>query len=340
MGRSVLRLLILLLPSFLFAGTFTHAINNYHNSAVSFKDYQGVNTTSGVLLFSEKPFEKGLCSKESLQLGVCLLKKSASNSSIKKLPLKVLSRYPKNVVALSGKSVVSLSVTRESLGIQDLAKLNQSVKTGSVVLGSCGTLRGFTTNDHLLTSDLINYFLYKKPQFSSVGAHFSQTKQGIVVTTVNPFFSYGRFKVGDKVLYHNGKKYGIKQLLDTIMRYKPGTKIYFKVLRAGQKVPIQIITKPLLGGGVLAETYLEQYGLRFNKMLHIVKIDSAGANNLKHLLLGDRLVAINGIAVKDEEDIEHFFSSFKPNKMQLTLLFERHGLQFFIHIPANKMLTL
>ena len=335
MEAKVRLLALLCIPFFLYASSFTQAIKNYETATFKYQNQKAIRLANGILIFSEKPLKKEAFTKSSIQLGLYFLKKS-----IKKPSIKVLSRYPKNLIAIQDHNSMQTKITQESYGLQSLAQLSKRVALKSLLFGSCGTLRGINTSKGVLTSDLINLFLYKEPRYSSVGAVFKKTQKGIEVVAVNPFFAYGGFKVGDVVLAHQGRRYDIKRLLDTIIRYKVGTKSLFTINRLGKKEHIAVVTKPLLGGGVLAYTFLEHYGFRFDKELKIVERSKDALAPLKGLINGDRLISINGIVVKNEAEIQSYLSHFKPHLGKISLLFERNGLQFFIHIPANRMLHL
>ena len=83
-----------------------------------------------------------------------------------------------------------------------------------------------------------------------------------------------------------------------------------------------------LSGGYKVETYLEKYGITFDKNLYIIKLDTTKKDY--GLKLGDQLLQVNAKPVKNQEDVMEHVSDFK---FHATLLFERNAnFQFFVNM--------
>ncbi len=301
----------------------------------SYKFFQGKHsyqTPFGWLLFSKEPIEN--YQRSEPLLGLYLL-----NEKQKKAALKVLKRHPKNVAAITKAAFAKNRIVNEGLGLDRLAVLKEPSFEGTALFGACCTLRGFVTPYGVVTSDYLLRFLKQKKPFATAGIRLKEIKGKIIVAEVNPFFASNPFVKGDEILFMDGKGHTLATLTNSILFSKVGSKHAFRIKRQGLERGVQIYLKERLGGGVLAETYIEQYGFRFNRDLEIVFIDNKSIAYQLGLKTGDTLRSINNISVKSDKDVRDFFIQGIPDQ-KLRLLFERSGLQFNAYIPNNIMLTL
>jgi hypothetical protein len=301
----------------------------------SYKFSQGkhlYHTRYGWLFFSDKP-EKNYISYEPL-LGLYILSPKDAHAQ-----LKMLNRHPKDVAVLTNKTFEKKRIINEGLGIDRLALLDHSTYTGTALFGACCTLRAFAVGNELVTSDYLLHYLRNKQAFATAGIRFEKIKGKIIVVDVNPFFEFNPFKVGDEIIYFNGKKRSMDSLAKEILFSKVGSKHFFKVKRNGKLEGLSLYFKKRLGGGVLADTYLEHFGFRFNRDMKIVFIEKGSLASIRGLKAGDKLISLNNEVVLDDASLRKVVQ--KPfKKEQLRLLFERHGLAFNIYFPTKQMLTL
>ena len=117
-------------------------------------------------------------------------------------------------------------------------------------------------------------------------------------------------------------------LMQKILFAKIGSMHNVKVKRDNKTINIKVKSQKRLSGGYKIETYLEQYGLTFDKNLYLIKIDKSKKNY--GLKLGDKLLQANSRDVKNQNDVMKYISDFK---FHATLLFERNAsFQFFVNM--------
>ena len=252
-------------------------------------------------------------------------------------PLKVLNRYPKEVALYTKDGYKPNKITKEALSLSSLATLQYPSSEQHVVMGQCCTLRGFNTPWGVITSEYINHFLSRPTKtWSSAGITLSAHTQGAKVVDVDPFFAYNAFKVGDIILLHEGKKVQADTLEKSLQFAQLGTIQRFKVSRNNQTIEVAQTLKTKLGGGVIAKTYLEHFGMRFDKNLKIHSILPTSHASTQGLARGDRLRAIDGVYVTSEEEVRRYVSTHKLGE-KIELILERAGLQFFVYFPSDIM---
>lgn len=316
-----------------FAGDFMQAQKNYKNSSITVKGVPAFKTDKGWLAFSVVPIDSSVVKRSDPNLGLYLLK------SKQKAPvLKVLNKNPKEVATVTAKNHIKNRVIQEQYGLSDLAQLQRRVPVGNVIMGNCATLRGFSAKDGFVSSRFINDFMYKKDNYTTVGFRLKGSKKGMVVASVNPFFEYNPFEVGDLILYHDAKKESMYALTDSVLRSRRGARHFFLVKRGKSIRHLQVIAKKRFGGGIYADTFLEHLGFNFTKNLDFVFATKNSFAAHLHLKRGDQLIAINNQKVKSDKAIRGILSSIDLG-VPLRVLMQRGNFQFFIHIPTTTMIT-
>lgn len=326
---------LLILSSFIavvYANDFNHCHQEVKKSYKFSQDRHYYHTKYGWLVFSTKHM-MGATRSEPL-LGLYLFKDKEDRGF-----LKVLKKHPKEVAAITAKSMKRNRILNEGLGIDRLAALKYKSFQGAGIFGSCCTLRGINSDLGVVTSDYIFHFLKNKKRFATAGIRVSDIDGKLIVTDINPFFASNPFKKGDEILYFDGYKYSLESLTRKILFSSVGSKHYFRIKRNGSMLKKGIFLKERLGGAILADTYLEHYGFQFDTNLVMVSVRPKSIVGKLGLLPGDILKSINNTLVKNDTDIRTFLNKgLKTETMRLII--ERDGLQFTIYLPSNIMLTL
>ena len=139
-------------------------------------------------------------------------------------------------------------------------------------------------------------------------------------------FTY--FEKGDVILSLNGKKAGdAASFMRKILFSKLGTQHRIKVQRNGKVLSLKVLTQLRYGGGFVSDTYLESRGIYFDETLTIIKIKDSFKNY--GLLVGDRLIGVNGKRVSSSVALQEHISNYKDFSL---LLLERENFQFFVKI--------
>ena len=234
-----------------------------------------------------------------------------------------------------GTAMVNEKIAKEGktltnqIGLNRLAHYNTKVKRPALITSSCCSLEGIATGDGVIQKEYIRRFLSKVPVgYSDIGIRVKNEKGLVLVSASNPYLKKNPFQKGDCILSHNGKRVkAASTFIRDILFSKLGSTHKIKIKRNGKFLTLKVKATKRYGGGNISDTFLEQKGIYFDKKLHIVKL----SNRYKAygMLLGDKLLQVNGTTVKNQEELLRYIEKFKDFT---SLLFERRKFQFFVNI--------
>lgn len=247
-----------------------------------------------------------------------------------KYPFKINMRYPSGIAMVTNSRAKETRIVKRQVGLNEFAQIKTKKKAPSLLTNSCCSLEGIVTGRGIIEKAYIKRFIDKKDiRYGDIGIRVKDTKKGIEVVSYDPFMKKNPFKKGDYILAMDGHsvKYSAT-LMQRILFSKIGSTHNVKVRRNGKIISIKVRTQKRLSGGYKVETYLEKYGLTFDKNLYIIRIDKT--KKFYGLMLGDQLLKVNTHEVKRQEDVMKYMSDFKFHP---TLLFERNAnFQFFVNM--------
>jgi len=231
--------------------------------------------------------------------------------------------------ALTSKMITEGKIIKNQIGLNRFAIFNEVVSAPSLLLNSCCALDGLITPQGIIEKEYIDNFLNsKKLEYGDIGVRVNDEKNLVIVQRVNPFDSSIEFIKGDRIVSIDKKKIkNSSEFMKKILFSKLGKKIKIKIKRNNKFLTIDTIIKKRYGGGYISDTFLEAKGLYFSEDLTILKI---GDEFKKYgLLVGDKLLQVNGKKVNTISDIRKNIDDFK---YFASLLFTRENFQFFVNI--------
>ncbi len=324
MLRVFIALNFLFLNIYACEGGYSSCINKVkHSKTLQNKTLQIPISTNKRLVFShQKPYGKILKYDPFLSLYIVEDKQSFKH------PFVINMRYPSGIASVTDKKAIELKIKKRQVGINQFAISNRKIIAPAVVTSSCCSLEGIVTERGIIEKEYIKRFIEKKDtRYADIGIRVKDTKEGILVTSYDPFMKENPFQKGDYILSLDGKKIKYSSsLMQRILFAKIGSTHNVKVKRNKKIINIKVRSQERLSGGYKVETYLENYGLTFDKNLRIIRIDMSK----KHygLVLNDRLMQVNKHIVTKQEDVMKYISDFKYHPK---LLFERNdNFQFFV----------
>ncbi len=234
-----------------------------------------------------------------------------------------------------GTAIVNEKIAKEGkilanqIGLNRLAHYNAKVKRPALITSSCCSLEGIATSQGIIQKEYIRRFLSKVPVvYSDIGIRVKNEKGLVFVSASNPYLKNNPFQKGDCIVLHNGKRVkAASTFARDILFSKVGSTHTIKIKRNGKFLTLKVKASKRYGGGNISDTFLEQKGIYFDKKLHIVKLSKK--YKLYGLLLGDKLLQVNGTTVKNQEELLRYIEKFKDFT---SLLFERRKFQFFVNI--------
>jgi hypothetical protein len=214
-------------------------------------------------------------------------------------------------------------------GLDAFAKMASSNEPNAVVMCLCCEIYGIAIGlGDFIESEYIHNFVTKKEDtYGSFGVRFDKVGKKIVVKTIDPFCKNRSLELGDEILSIDGKAISeLWRLKREILFGTPMDKRTLKIKRDGKAQKIVATLSQRYGGGVLSDTFLERYGLYFDKSLILL-----GAQSFK-LKVGDRLIEVDGKKVSSFDDVRQILST--ANK-RARLLFSRDKFEFFVEIDES-----
>ena len=220
-------------------------------------------------------------------------------------------------------------VLKNQVGLNSFATFSQKTTTPALITSSCCSLEAIVTPEGIIQKEYLKRFLSSsKVAYSDIGIRVKNEGGYVLVSESDPYMKNNLFKKDDCILTFDGVKIkAASVLMRKVLFSKIGSKHKVQVKRDGKVLNLLVETSKRYGGGYVSDTFLEQKGVYFDKQLHITKLSQ---NFLGYgLLVGDRLIQVNGAEVKTQKELRKHIEGFKDFS---SLLFERRNFQFFVNI--------
>jgi len=231
------------------------------------------------------------------------------------------------VVTKSG--AVEGRIVHNQVGLNSLASFSEKYKVPALLTSSCCALEGIVTSKGIIQKEYVYRFLSnQRSEYSDIGIRVKNKSGEVVVVARDPYMVNNPFKKGDKILSYDGKKVNAASVfMRELLFSKVGSKHKLKIQRDKEILEFSVVTFRRYGGGHLSDTFLESKGLYFDDKLGIVKLSQEF--KVYGLHVGDRLISVNGVLVKTQEQLRKYIEDFNDYS---SLLFERNDFQFFVNI--------
>ena len=247
-----------------------------------------------------------------------------------KYPFDINMRLQLGTAAVNGKTFTEGKVLHSQVGLNNLGVYSAKMKAPAIITSSCCSLEGILTSEGFIDKYYLKNFIENKSaEYGDIGIRVADQRKCIKIIASNPYLKNNPLKRGDCVISFDGKKvFSSAALMKKILFSKVGSKHTIQIKRDGKLYTFKDIESlKRTGGGEISDTFLEFRGIYFNKKLYVVKLN-------KHfkeygLKLGDRLIQVNGVRVKNQDELREYVENFKDFS---SLLFERNNFQFFVNI--------
>jgi len=234
-----------------------------------------------------------------------------------------------------GSAIVNDKVSKEGkilknqIGLNSLGVYSTRFSTAALITSSCCSLEGIYTPRGVIQKEYIQRFLSKEPAtYSDIGIRVKNEAGFVIVSTSNPYLKNNPLKKDDCILEFDGKKVKAASIfMRRVLFSKIGSKHTVKVKRGSKYMTFKVVSSLRYGGGMISDTFLEHKGIYFDETLHIVGLNQEFIDY--GLLLGDQLLQVNGVKVKNQNELLSYIENFKDFS---SLLFSRRNFQFFVDI--------
>lgn len=233
------------------------------------------------------------------------------------------------LASVNNRYAIAGKIVKNQIGLNVFASFNKSLFAPALLINSCCDLEAIVTPRGIIEKEYLQRFIQTKNiDYSDIGIRVKNEKGFVIVSANNPFMKDNKFQKDDCILEYDGKKVKKASLfMKKVLFCKVGSLHSVKIKRNTKIFKFNLKTHKRFGGGYISDTFLEQKGIYFGKDLHISKIEQKSQNY--GLLLGDKLIQVNGKIVDTQQDVMESISNFKDIS---TLLFERENFQFFVQI--------
>ena len=234
-----------------------------------------------------------------------------------------------------GSAIVNDKVSKEGkivknqIGLNSLGIYTTHFKKPALITSSCCSLEGIATPDGVIEKEYLRRFLSDAPAvYSDIGIRVKNEDGFVIVSAANPYLENNLFKKGDCIVELDSLKVQAASVfMRRILFSKVGSKHTIKIKRDDKFMTFKVVSSVRYGGGAISDTFLEHKGIYFDDTLHIVGLSP---HFIEYgLVLNDQLLQVNGVKVKNQNELRNYIENFKDFS---SLLFSRRNFQFFVNI--------
>jgi len=220
-------------------------------------------------------------------------------------------------------------ILKNQIGLNSLAVYSTSFSKPALITSSCCSLEGIYTPCGVIQKEYIKRFLSKSPAiYSDIGIRVKNEACFVIVSASNPYLEKNPLKKDDCVLEFDGKKVSAASVfIRRVLFSKIGSKHTVKVKCGSEYMTFKVVSSLRYGGGMISDNFLEHKGIYFDETLHIVELSQAFIDY--GLVLSDQLLQVNGVKVKNQNELLSYIENFREFS---SLLFLRRNFQFFVDI--------
>ena len=306
-------------------GGYTSCIAKIKDSHTIRKDALYIPVTKHRLLVYSKQKPQAKIVKYDPFLSLYLIKDEAKFA----YPFSVNMRLQLGTAIVNNKTSQEGKTLKNQIGLNSLAHYSVKFSKPALITSSCCGLEGIATSNGVIQKEYLKRFLSKAPaSYADIGIRVKNEKGFVIVRASNPYLAQNPFKKGDCIVAFDGKKVKAASVfMRKVLFSKIGSKHSVKIKRGEKFMNLKVISSKRFGGGAVSDTFLEQKGIYFDETLHIVGLSE---HFIKFgLVLGDQLLQVNGVKVKNQAELLAYIENFKDFS---SLLFTRRNFQFFVNI--------
>ena len=246
-----------------------------------------------------------------------------------KFPFSVNMRLQLGTAIVNDRVAKEGKILTNQIGLNKLGVYSTTFDKPALITSSCCSLEGIATPRGIIQKEYIKRFLSKAPAaYATIGIRVKNENGFVLVSASNPYLTNNPFKKDDCIVALDGKS--IKEastLMRNILFSKVGSHHTVKVKRESKFMTFKVKSSKRYGGGNISDTFLEHKGIYFDEKLHITSLS-------KHFIeyglqKGDQLLQVNGVKVKNQDELLRYIENFKDFS---SLLFSRRNFQFFVKI--------
>ncbi|MDX1294719.1 MAG: PDZ domain-containing protein [Sulfurimonadaceae bacterium] len=321
-----------LLPTLLFAcsGDFTLCKQKFNDARVAQSGALVIPVSESRLLIYTSKTPKAQIERSNPFLGLYIVKATEPFA----YPFAMNRVKPLKTIAIDGVIALPGKVVEGQNGLNRLGRFEHPLADPAIITDACCILEGIITKEGIIEKAYIRHFLESEGAvaYGDAGFRLQEDKKRAIVESTNPFMAGNPFRKGDQIIAYDGEKVkSAAWLMQKILLSSPGSPLAFTYMRQGNKYTTDTVLQERLGGGMLSDTYLEHAGIFFDREMTVTSLDEGRAP--MGLAVGDKLLQVNTDMIAFDDEVR---MACTKQEEKISLLFERNGFQFFVHIPFQK----
>jgi hypothetical protein len=325
-------LAVLLLPTLIYAcsGDFLLCKQKFNDARVAQNGTLVIPVSGSQLLIHTPKVPKAEIERANAFFGLYIVKATEPFA----YPFVLNSATPLKTIAIDGVIALPGKVIEAQNGLNRLGRFEHPLADPAIITDACCLLEGIITKEGVIEKAYIRHFLESegKVAYGDAGFRLQEGEKRAIVESIDPFIPDNPFRQGDQIIAYDGEHVGTSAwLMQKILLSTPGSPHTIGYMRRGKKYTTDIVLQQRLGGGMLSDTYLEHHGIFFDREMSVTSLGEEGT--ALGIALGDKLLQVNTDMVAFDDEVRNAASK---QEEKVSLLFERDGFQFFVHIPFQK----
>lgn len=241
------------------------------------------------------------------------------------------------LASMDNNSLYIGNFSKRGVGIDSYFRLNGKTPPNSMISCLCCEIYGLGTgNGKFISSNFIKRLLTSTEIFyGDIGVKFARKGKNIIVARANPLFPKQKLKVGDIIKKIDGKKIRtVEEATNSVLLQKRNHILKVEFLRKNalhvEKIKVQNRFAPKKSASKANNSFLKNRGIFFDKNMVIKHISKHSFGEKSGLKIGDKLLQINQISIKNQNEAKRISSKLKGK--EANFLFERQDFQFFVKV--------
>ena len=241
------------------------------------------------------------------------------------------------LASMDSNSLYIGNFSRRGVGLNSYFRKNGKTPPNSMISCLCCDIYGLGIGDgKFISSNYIKRLLTSTSIFyGDIGVRFARHGKNIIVASINPHFFKQRLKVGDIIKKIDGNKIRtVKEATNLILLQKKNHILKVEFLRKHalhvENIKVHDRFTAKKSAAKVNNSFLKNRGIFFDNNLKIIRISKHSFGEKSGLKIGDKLLQINQISVKNQNEARSIFS--KTKNKEANLLFDRQDFQFFVKV--------
>lgn len=295
------------------------------------------STTSVLFVYAPKQKPIGYkILKHDPFVGMYLLesKQRLEPVEIKVIPKEILED---EIASIHPNASVSGKIATRMQSPVDFATLNIPTFENSLISRICDHSYGIGIGGNaFIEKTYLERFINGDVYYGDIGVRAVETRGGVEVDVVDPFFPGNPFRYQDIIISIDGEQIpNLASFRRIVFDLQKGRVVSVQIERKGVVKEVQVAVDGLRGGMLLPEDFFSRVHFDIDEEFVITRVGREAKDGFENLRVGDKVLRINQEEVpKGKQEIIRLLGKY-PDQEQLWLI-SRNDFQFFLQVNRKK----